>query len=183
MCFCFFINFLCSLLVLDMLRKLRKLLIPAPPLFTALRHCFRRTFTNLIERLVFVRVATPIAHRPKAPAKRTAHPPSVYAHFRLRLSVVCCLCLFWPLFNFICFCFAFIFVFIAVTNYVQQFDQKTSHLPLPHLTYLIHQMLLHFHLHFLLQLSFFSYSPFRLVCLQHNTTQNNERKKSQIPKH
>jgi len=61
---------------------------PLPLFFTALRHCFRRTFTNLIERLVFVRVATPIAHRLKAPAKRTAHPPSVYAHFRLRLSVL-----------------------------------------------------------------------------------------------
>lgn len=57
-------------------------------------------------------------------AQRNAH---THTHRHTGKSLLVRPCLFWPLFNFICF--AFIFVFIAVTNYVQQFDHPTPSSP------------------------------------------------------
>lgn len=51
----------------------------------------------------------------------------IHTHRHTGKSLLVRPCLFWPLFNFICF--AFIFVFIAVTNYVQQFDHPTPSSP------------------------------------------------------
>lgn len=59
-------------------------------------------------------------------AQRNAHAHThsyTHTHTHTGKSLLVRPCLFWPLFNFICF--AFIFVFIAVTNYVQQFDHPS----------------------------------------------------------